>query len=116
MVIFRPLIPPAALMAAKRASAPLVPSEKVEEALPVSEVMYPMVMLSLVTPGALAVLPDEDPVADPVVPPVVPPDELFDELLQAAVSMARAATMTAALIPRRFIVVPPYVIDGSAHY
>jgi hypothetical protein len=82
--------------------------------------MNPMVMLSLVTPGALAVFdPDEDPVADPVVPPVVPPDEfdeLFDELLQAAVSTAKAATMTAALIPRRFIAVPPYVIDGTAQY
>ena len=76
--------------------------------------MNPMVMLSLLTPGALAVFePDEDPVDDPVVapvdPPVVVPDELFDELLQAAVTTARAATMTAAPIPRRFIRVPPCV-------
>src|ERR1700761_7539232 len=76
-VTLRPLMPPAALSAEMRACAPLALSEKVEEALPEAEVMNPMVMLSLLTPGALAVFePDEDPVADPVVAPVVPPDEL----------------------------------------
>src|SRR6516165_9717193 len=107
MVTLRPLMPPAALRAAKRACAPLAPSAKVDEALPVSEVMYPMVMLSFATPGALALLPDEDPVADPVNPPVE--DELFEELLQAAATTARLATRTAAPIPRRLISVPPCV-------
>ncbi len=41
-----------------RAIAPAAPSANVESAKPVSEVMYPMVIVLDVTPGALAVRPD----------------------------------------------------------
>jgi hypothetical protein len=71
-VILRPLIPPVAFTASKRAVAPKPLSAKVEEALPVSEVMRPIFTDVGVTPGALAVLVDAPAVVPPVVAPVEP--------------------------------------------
>jgi hypothetical protein len=96
------------LIASNAANAPFSASLKVEEALPVTEVINPILMVVGVTPGALAVLPDEPPpdVADVEDPPEVvvdPPDVVLDELLlllleqPAAIIAASAPTNTRLL-------------------
>jgi len=64
-----------------RASAPAGPFEKLDDATPVLEVMYPSLIVVGDTPGALALLVPALPVAEPALPvldpelPVLPVDE-----------------------------------------
>src|SRR5690242_167734 len=115
--ILRPLIPPAALTALKYALAPLAASANVDDALPVTEVMKPTLTVSVLTPGALALLPDVPPEVPPVLPatPVVaePPlaavvadDEVFELLLHPAAASAASAAAATNILFRVYTMVP----------
>jgi hypothetical protein len=107
MLILRPLSPPAALRALKRARAPLALSLNVDEALPLTEVINPIVIEVAVTPGALAtfLVPEDPVVEDPKVPdvPVLVGVVLFAELPHAVDRVAKTATSTAARTLRCFM-------------
>jgi hypothetical protein len=100
--------------------APSPVSEKVDAALPVADVITPMCTVSLVMPGALAVLlaglPQEAPVAaapDPVEAAVVAVEAVFLALLQPPTNKAPAPTSAVNLHRRGFTVDkdPPSVTD-----
>ena len=108
--IFRPLIPPAALSASKRASGPFVASKYFDEPSPERSVMNPILIVVGVIPGALAVLPllEECPVG--VVVLLAP--LFFDELPQAAKAVINP-TAAAAVRTWRFFKLPLFLTRRS---
>jgi hypothetical protein len=103
--IFRPSTPPAAFWASIRARAPAGPSAKVDDALPVSDEMYPILIVVGVTPTSLAVSADEV-VALPLVgavPDATVVGELpLDELLQATSAKPDTSVARTGVLHRYF--------------
>ena len=113
--IFRPSIPPWALTASKYAFAPYSESLKVDEALPVREVMKPTLTESAVTPGALAgVRAGARGAVEAVGAAVVALDDGLLELLEhAPARSAEAATAATNRYVRGLDIPPPSLSESQ---